>query len=139
MRYLCTIYAPVSSLANTTSFAGSEANFDIPSASISVRGTSLRDAAARAYVRVVGRARAKQLRQQGTVHEEVIAQETNPAAIAASLRKVVGRQGIHYQMDNLVDVWAIRVEPDTTPTQLPRRYRPQARHLYHFSRYPSPN
>jgi hypothetical protein len=139
MRYLCTIYTHDCTFAGAKTFTGTEPAFGSPVASLLVRGTSERDAAARAYIRAVGRDRARGLREQGLVREEILAQETKPGAIAASLRKVAGRSGLRYEMDNFADAWSIRVEPAPTATRLPRRLRLKSRLLYRSSRFPSPN
>lgn len=139
MRYLCTIYTNDCTLAGTRTFQGTEPLFDSPVGAILVRGASEREAAARAYVQAVGHGRARGMRKQGVVREEIIAQETNPRAIAASLRKVTRRAGLLYEMDNYADVWSIRVQPAPSTTRSPRRSRLKPRLLYHFSRYPSPN
>jgi hypothetical protein len=138
MRYLCTVYTHAFTLAAKT-FTGTEPALEAPVASLLVRGSSQRDAAARAYIHAVGRGRAKGLRKQGTVREEIIAQETKPGAIAASLRKVAGRSGVRYEMDNFADAWSIRVEPAPASSRLPRRLRLKSRLLFHSSHFPSPN
>jgi hypothetical protein len=139
MRYLCTIYTHDCTFAGSKTFTGTEPAFDAPVAAILVRGSTERDAAARAYIQAVGHGRARGLRKQGVVREEIIAQETSPRAIAASLRKVTRRSGVLYEMDNFADAWSIRVQPAPTTTRLPRRLRLKSRLLYHSSRFPSPN
>jgi hypothetical protein len=139
MRYLCTIYTHDCSFAGRKGFAATEPAFDAPVASVIVDGPTLRDAAARAYVRVVGRQRAQGLRRKPAIPNEVIAQETSPRAIAASLRKVARRVGECYEMDNLVDAWSIQVQPVSVTTRLPRNLRLSSKLIYHSSRFPSPN
>ncbi|MFO0842065.1 MAG: hypothetical protein U0797_06635 [Gemmataceae bacterium] len=139
MRYLCTIYTHNCTLAGARTFQGTEPAFDSPAGAILVRGSSERDAAARAYVQAVGHGRARGMRKQGVVREEIIAQETNPRAIAASLRKVTGRAGVLYEMDNFADAWSIRVQAASCSPRLLRRSRLKSRLLYRSSRFPSPN
>lgn len=139
MRYLCTIYTHVCSLSGKQGFVGTEPAFDAPVTSVIVSGSSFREAAARAYVRCVGRQRADWLRQHAKAPEEVISQETSRKAIAASLRKVARRVGVCYEMDNFVDGWSIKVEPAPASHPLQRRLRLPQPLLHHLSRYLSPN
>ncbi len=83
----------------------------MPLAHVEVSGKSLREAAARAYVKCVGRGRAKQMREKLTASRQVIAQETSCKAIAASLRKTARRFGECYELDNFLVAWSIKVEP----------------------------
>ncbi len=135
MRYLCTIYnrdfafgGPNSVLVGTTT----------------VGARNLREAAARAYVRCVGRKRAVVLRQELKAPRAVIAQETNVRAIAVSLRKTSTRMGDCYLLDNMVEAWDIHVEPvrSTSPQQPQRPFHllrlPQP-FLWHLLQRPSPN
>jgi hypothetical protein len=102
-------------------------------ASVVVSGSSARQAAARAYVKTVGRQRASRLRQGKKTPAAVVAQETSPKAIAAGLRKVHRRFGECFEMDNYHDVWSIQVA--SVPMNLPL----PSLLLYHLSRSPSPN
>jgi hypothetical protein len=138
MRYLCTIYANDGTFpgTNTSPASGSPAEPTSAVASVVVTGSSLRQAAARAYVRCVGRERARWLRQAKQAPAAVVAQETSPKAIALSLRKVHRRFGECYEMDNYHDVWSIKVEP--APMSL-RQLRLTPPLLYHLSLTPSPN
>jgi hypothetical protein len=138
MRYLCTIYSHETTVAGKKGFFGTEPSDGPPVARVLVSGSSLREAAASAYVRCVGQERARWLRQSTQAPAQVIAQETNRKAIAASLRKVHRRFGECYEMDNLVDAWSIKVDPVPT-TRLPRRLRLSNPLLYHYSRTSSPN
>lgn len=135
MRYLCTIYA------NDGTFTGNKTSHDpaepgSPVGSVVVTGSSLRQAAARAYVRCVGRKRARWLEQAKQAPAAVVAQETSPKAIAMSLRKVHRRFGECYEMDNYHDVWSIKVQP--APKAL-RRLRLAPPLLYHLSLATAPN
>lgn len=138
MRYLCTIYSTDGSFPTpkTSSGTGAPSEPTSPVASVVVTGASLRQAAARAYVRCVGHKRAEWLRQSAQAPAAVVAQETSPRAIAASLRKVHRRFGECYEMDNYHDVWSIKVEP--APRSL-RKTRLAPPLLYHLSLAPSPN
>src|SRR4051794_4212517 len=61
----------------------SDPAFDTPAAAVVVAGSSEREAAARAYVRAVGKQRAAWMRQQPWSRPEVVAQEGSKRAIAA--------------------------------------------------------
>ena len=63
MRYTCTIYNHDYTFGGDRGFLGSEPVFEAPLAHVVVSGASLREAAARAYVKCVGRQRANQMRQ----------------------------------------------------------------------------
>lgn len=135
MRYHCTIYSHAFTAANGTGHAGTDPSFDAPVASVVVGGASSRQAAARAYVRCVGRERARILAQKPTVRPEMAAQEASPRAIAASLRRTARRIGEVYELDNLNEAWFIKVEPMPAP----RPVRLPSRLLLLLSRLPSPN
>jgi hypothetical protein len=139
MRYLCTIYTHDLSLTGKNGFVGTEPAFNSPLATVVVPGPEMRQAAARAYVRCVGRDRARWLRQEAKAPDEVIAQETCCRAIARSLRKVARRVGVCYEMDNLLQAWSIRVEPAPKSCLRPRRLRLPHPRLYHLSRSSLPN
>jgi hypothetical protein len=133
VRYHCTLFTQTFSATRET-FTGTDPSFDAPVVSVTVRGDSLRTAAARAYVRCVGRDRAKQLSQLPHVRPEVAALEASPKAVAAGLRKMMARIGEVYELDNAREAWFIKVVP--VPSK-PRRLR--SRLLYLSSRSPSPN
>ena len=141
MRYLCTIYNHDYTFGGKQGFVGTEPAFDSPVGSVVVSGSSLRQAAARAYIRCVGQKRARQMRKDARAPRNVIAQETSCQAIAASLRKTAGRFGEFYELDNFLNGWLIKVEPvsSSTPatTALPQRLRLPLPFLFHRS--PSPN
>jgi hypothetical protein len=82
----------------------------VVASSVEVAAGNQREAAARAYVLHVGRQRARLLRQRPGAPRNLIAQETNPTAIAASLRKLRTPLGEGYEMDNLRESWFITVE-----------------------------
>lgn len=140
MRYLCTIFTH-SALTGTATreSGGSEPTVDGPFASGIVAGATTRDAAARAYVRFVGRHRAQDMRRRAAAPERILSLETNPRAIAPSLRKVTTRRGECYQMDNLVDTWSIKVEPLPASVRISRRSRLSLSRLRYLSSFPSPN
>jgi hypothetical protein len=139
MRYLCTIYTHDGAFGGNKCFVGTEPALSSPVGSVVVSGSSLREAAARAYVRCVGRQRSEWLRQRGHAPEQVIAQETSSKAIAASLRKVGRREGVLYEMDNLSEAWSIKVEPAPANTPRGRRLRLAPLLLYHLCRTSFPN
>lgn len=138
MRYLCTIYSHPCTFASQNLFRGTEPGFDVPVARVVVTGSSLRQAAARAYVRCIGRQRALWLRQNPHAPHDVVADETSPRAIAPSLRKVARRIGECYEMDNFVDAWSIKVDPAPSRSRS-RRSRSSSSRLYHLSHSASPN
>lgn len=119
MLYLCTIYRHDYTFGGTKGFTGTEPAYESPVARVRVSGSSLRHAAARAYVRAVGRRRAATLRRQARVPDPVIAQETSPRAIAASLRKTVRRNGEGFELDLFLVSWFIRVEAVPAPLPFP--------------------
>jgi hypothetical protein len=130
MRYLCTIRSNDGIFTTDHPAAPTSPS---PVASVVVSGSSPRQAAARAYVKTVGHQRASRLRQAKKTPAAVVALETSPKAIAASLRKVHRRFGECYEMDNYHDVWSIQVE--SVPMNLPL----PSLLLYHLSRSPFPN
>jgi len=137
MRYLCTIFAnDATPTTTTTSGPGSPNDPGSPVARVVVAGSNPRQAAARAYVKRVGQHRALWLQQAAKAPAAVVAQETSPKAIAASLRKVHRRFGECYEMDNYHDVWSIKVEPAPKRS---RRLCLAPPLLYHLSLAPSPN
>jgi hypothetical protein len=141
VRYTCTIYSHDYRFGGVQAFTGSDPVLETPLAHVEVSGRTLREAAARAYVKCVGRQRARQMRAKATAPREVIAQETSCKAIAASLRKTARRIGECYEMDNFVKGWFIKVEPVSNP-RLSRRlcklHLPIPL-LQHLSSSPSPN
>ena len=139
MLFLCTIYTHDMTTGGDKGGVATEPAFDSPLASVVVDGSSLREAAARAYVRAVGRRRARWMRQQPWSREEVASQETSRRAIAASLRKTNRRIGECYELDHLVFSWLIKVEP--APANMPklRRLRLPASTLLELGRSPFPN
>ena len=139
MQFLCTIYAHDYTTTGGKGGVATEPAFDSPTARVVVKGSSSREAAARAYVRAVGRGRARWMRQQPWSREEVASQETSRRAIAASLRKTNRRIGECYELDHLVRSWLIKVE--LAPANLPasRRLRLPASTLLRLGRAPFPN
>jgi hypothetical protein len=101
-----------------------------------VRATCARAAAAKSYVRCVGRPRALLLAQFLKAAAVKVRNETDWRAIAPGLMRSSNRLGDCYCLDNLVEAWYIRVVPAGQP--LP------AKRLSHRSRlssllHPSPN
>jgi hypothetical protein len=138
MRYLCTLYTNVAPTSpHFAGFVPTEPSFDSPMARVVVSGSSLRHAAARAYIRCVAQGRVERLQLSGQVSAAVLAHETSCKAIAPSLRKVHRRIGECYEMDNYPDVWSIKVVPFAVNN--PRRLRLRTSLLHHFFRTPSPN
>ncbi len=131
MRYQCTIFTHSYTFGGGV---GTEPSFDDPMADVVVSGGTMREAAARAYVKCVGRDRARRL--AGRVPHN---QEASLRAIAASLRKVSRRIGEVFELDNAVEAWLIKVEP--APATSPRlsRLRLPSRVLLHLCRNASPN
>jgi len=142
VRYICTIHSQNHTFAGKQDFAGSGADSDGPLARLVVSGSSPRQAAARAYVECVGRTRARLMREKLNAPRSVAAQEANPRAIAASLRKTKRPQGDCYLLDNFVEGWLITVEsvvPTPPSSPRPRRIRLPHPILQHFLRTPCPN
>jgi len=139
MLFLCTIYTHDYTTGGDKGGVATEPAFDSPMAKLIVGGSNLREAAARAYVRAVGRKRARWMRQQPWSREEVASQETSRKAIAASLRKTNRRIGECYELDHLVRSWLIKVEPAPANMPTPRRLRLPSSTLLHLGRAPFPN
>jgi hypothetical protein len=142
VRYTCTIYSHDFTFGGVKGFTGTDPVFDEPFARVVVSGRSLREAAARAYVKCVGRQRADQMREQRRAPAKVVAQETSCKAIAASLRKTTRRIGECYEMDNLLQAWSIKVEPvlsNLRSSRQPSRPCLSPSRLLHLSSSPSPN
>jgi hypothetical protein len=102
-----------------------------------VRAGSPRAAAAKGYVRCVGRGRARLLKDVLEAPPALIQQETDWRAIAPGLMRSSGRPGDCYCFDNLVETWYITVEPTASPSpSLPSR---RSRSLWHSLLHPLPN
>lgn len=117
MRFHCTVYT-----RDYTFGAGEGGTSTPPGAlvgTLTVSGATAREAAARAYVKRVGKDRARRMRDELDAPRAVVAQETNVRAIAACLRKMGSRLGNCYQYDNFVEAWFIHVEPVEAPSPLP--------------------
>jgi hypothetical protein len=105
-----------------------------------VKAGSPRAAAAKVYVRCVGRRRAQLLKDVLQAPPAVVQQETDWRAIAPGLMRSSNRLGDCYCFDNLVEAWYITVEPARQPSnRLPLSSRCLSRHLWHSLRHPSPN
>jgi hypothetical protein len=140
MLFLCTIYThDYTPTGGDKGGVATEPAFDSPLAKLVVDGSSLREAAAGAYIRAVGRKRARWMREQPWSREEVASQETSQRAIAASLRKTNRRIGECYELDHLVRSWLIKVEPAPINLPTPRRLRLPTSTLRHLCRTPFPN
>ncbi len=142
MRYTCTIFGHDYTFGGDQGFTGTDPVFDEPLARVVVLGRSSREAAARAYVKCVGRKRAEQMREERRAPGKVIMLETSRKAIAASLRKTTRRIGECYEMDHLLQAWFIKVEPVLPNSPSPRsssRLRLSTSRFLHLSSSPSPN
>jgi hypothetical protein len=143
MRFLCTIYSHDEQCGGVPGGPGLQPRVEAPLATVTVSGRSLREAAARAYVRGVGRTRARILRDHLKAPRAVFAQETNVKAIAAGLRRTSSGLGDCYQLDNLLEAWYIKVEPlpANSMPRLPRlrRLRLSPPVLRRLLRHASPN
>jgi hypothetical protein len=106
-----------------------------------VRAGSPRAAAAKGYVRCVGRGQARLLKDVLKAPPALIQQETDWRAIAPGLMRSSGRLGDCYCFDNLVEAWYITVEPPASPTssRLPRHPSRRSRSLWHSLLHPLPN
>jgi hypothetical protein len=114
---------------------------------VTVQASTPKQAAARAYVRRVGKRRARFL--QGTVQapKALIERESSPRAIARDLVQTTNWIGSCWRLDNLMEAWFIRVEPvnptpavDRNTLFLPRLSSPLSRcRLLHLLRYPPLN
>jgi hypothetical protein len=138
VRYICTIYSHNHTLAAKQGFVDDAGDGDGPVGKVVVSGASPRQAAARAYVECIGRTRARMMREKRALPRSAAAQEANPRAIAASLRKTRWPQGDCYLLDNFLDGWLITVEPVVPTPPAPRLRRVRLPHplLVHLSRTP---
>jgi hypothetical protein len=142
VRYICTIHSQTHTFAGNEGSPGGDRDGDAPLARVVVSGPCPRQAAARAYVECVGRSRARLLREKHNTPRRVAAQEANPRAIAASLRKMKRPQGDCYLLDNFVQSWSIVVEavvPMPASPSRPRRLRLPHPVLARLCRTPLPN
>jgi hypothetical protein len=142
VRYTCTIFGHDYTFGGVKGFTGTEPVWDEPLARVVVAGKTLREAAARAYVKCVGRHRAEQMRQEQRAPRKVVALETSSKAIAASLRKTTRRIGECFEMDNFIEGWFIKVEPVLPNPRSSRQLsgpRLCTSCLIHLSSEPSPN
>jgi len=133
MLYDCSLF-PQSFDADRVAIVGSEPSWSLPAATIRVRAGSLRQAAARAYVRAVGRRRVAMLLQQGHPRPEIAALEASPRAVAAGLRRTFSRLGEIYVLENAQEAWFIKVQP--LPSKQPGS---STRHRFRSAQSPSPN
>jgi hypothetical protein len=140
--YTCTIYSHDYTFGGAKGFTGTDPVFAGPTVQVEVSATSMRQAAARAWVKCIGRARAKRLARKPGAPREIAAQEKSCKAIAASLRKTVRRIGECYELDNFVEAWFIKVaavssrQSSSVRLHGPRISLPL---LHHLSSSPSPN
>jgi hypothetical protein len=106
-----------------------------------VRAGSARAAAAKGYVRCVGRGRARLLKDVLKAPPALVQQETDWRAIAPGLMRSSNRLGDCYCFDNLVEAWYITVEPTSSPTPSHRLPLPsrRSRSLWHSLLHPLPN
>ncbi len=138
MRFLCTIYS------RDCTFGASNST---RVGSVTVRGNTLREAAARAYVACVGKKRAQVMREVMQAPRAQVAEQTNVRAIAVCLRKTAGRGSACYLLDNMLEAWDIHVEPTNAPSRpslplprpLGRRLRLSPPALLPLLQRPSPN
>jgi hypothetical protein len=130
MQFVCTIYGHDYTAGGPRGWLNARPVRLTAPRTVTVSGQTVREAAARAYVRCVGRRRARLLCSRQHAPRRVALQEADPKAIAASLRKTPAPGGACYQLDNLVEAWFIRVEPAP-----PLRRR----HLLRQLRQPLPN
>ncbi|MFO0930420.1 MAG: hypothetical protein U0736_25895, partial [Gemmataceae bacterium] len=122
MRFHCTLYKHEYAFDGNGGYTGTEPTYDTTVGRVRVSAATLRQAAARAYVILVGRARAERMRAEAHAPEHVIAQETSTRAIAASLRKTMRRIGEGYELDQFLHAWFIRVQAVTAPPRNPRSH-----------------
>jgi hypothetical protein len=100
-----------------------------------VRAAGPRQAAAKGYVRCVGRRRARLLKDVFQAPQTCVENETNWRAIAPGLMRSSNRLGDCYCFDNVLEAWYILVSPAALP--LPRRRLSRRSSLSSHS--PSPN
>jgi hypothetical protein len=139
MKYRCAIYNY--DYTFTAPMPGMSTSPHVPAslvAIVTVSAPSPRQAAARAYVRRVGRRRARLFQEMFPGPKSLAERESNPRAVARELQRTANWIGDCWQLDNRAEAWFIRVEPwDARPHPLHRaRTSPP---LLHQLRYPPPN
>jgi hypothetical protein len=140
MTFVCSIY-------NHDYTFGNSADADPACVTLiartAVRAGSPRSAAAKVYVRCVGRRRARLLQDVLQAPPSLIQNETDWRAIAPGLMWSSGRLGDCYCFDNLIEAWYIVVTPATLPLPAkrlpPSSRQPLPRRLLRSLRCPSAN
>jgi hypothetical protein len=139
MKYRCAIYNY--DHASTAPMPGMSTSPHVPAclvAIVTVSAPSPRQAAARAYVRRVGRRRARLFQEMFPGPKSFAQRESNPQAVARKLRLTANWIGDCWQLDNPAEAWFIRVEPRNARPHPLHRPRPSPP-LLHQLRYPPPN
>jgi hypothetical protein len=135
VTFLCTVYNH-DCTQGTSAESGPSLLAATPVGGVVVRARSPRSAAAKGYVRCVGRGRARILKEVLHASQGVYRGETDWQAIAPGLMRVDERLGDCYCLDNLSEAWFITVEP--APLPLPSGRRPcSRRHFLRSCRNPS--
>jgi hypothetical protein len=136
VTFLCTIYS------QDSTFGSAEADASAGPATLvgttAILAANPRQAAAKGYVRCVGRQRAWLLKEVLHAPKGIVRHELDWRALAPGLMRSETRFGDCYSFDNLVETWFIKVEPARLP--LPsRRLSRRRRHLLRSLQRPSPN
>jgi hypothetical protein len=136
VTFLCTIYSQDSTFGAGDSASGASPATLVGTAA--VVAANPRQAAAKGYVRCVGKQRAWLLKEVLHAPKGIVRHETDWKALAPGLMRSQTRFGDCYSFDNLVETWYIKVEPTCLPVPS-RRLSRRRRLLFRSLRHPSPN
>jgi hypothetical protein len=136
VTFLCTIFSQDSAFG--TGESGPQGQPATLVGTTTIRAASPRLAAAKGYVRCVGRDRAWLLKEVLHAPAGVVRQEIDWKALAPGLMRSETQLGDCYCLDNLVDTWLIKVEPARLASPSRRRSR-RREHLFQSLQRPSPN
>jgi hypothetical protein len=134
MTFFCTIYNQDYTLGNDGEPTPAKVTLV---AQAPVRAASPRAAAAKVYVRCVGRQRARVLKEVLHAPATLSRQETDWRGIAPGLMRSPNRLGDCYCLDNAIEAWYIVVAPAALP--LPRRPRLSSPRRLRLPPLPSPS
>jgi hypothetical protein len=136
--YTCTIFNHDYTFEEHESWLGPEHVPAVRVASVTVRARSRREAAARAYVRTVGRVRARKLRELNAPAVLVRA-ESRWRVLARGLGRVRNWLGDCFTYDNMVEVFLVRVQRRPGTPRAAARRQARRHRLLRALRSPSIN
>ncbi len=112
MRYVVTIFHSDTFAPDVESAVGDAAGVSILTR-VTIKAGNPRQAAARAYVRRVGKVRSRLFREMNAP-QALVEFETSVRSVGKALRRGPSGLGDYYH-DNLVEAWYFRVEEGTSP------------------------